>query len=86
MVKYSFEYKHMIIPEYIKRRAIRVSKTKKQRTNTIEKLFPTSDDSLLLVFFPFLLTHFFSVALLFEKWFACFPTSGDSLRFVYFSF
>lgn len=28
MVKYSFEYKHMIIPEYIKRREIRVSKTK----------------------------------------------------------
>ena len=28
MVKYSFEYKHMIIPEYIKRREIHVSKTK----------------------------------------------------------
>ena len=23
------------------------------------------------------LTHFYSVALLFEKWFACFPSSGD---------
>lgn len=28
MVKCSFEYKHMIIPEYIKRREIHVSKTK----------------------------------------------------------
>ena len=25
------------------------------------------------------LTHFYSVALLLEKWFACFPTSGDGL-------
>ena len=25
------------------------------------------------------LTHFYSVAPLLEKWFACFPTSGDSL-------
>ena len=25
------------------------------------------------------LTHFYSVALLLKKWFACFPTSGDSL-------
>ena len=32
------------------------------------------------------LTHFYSVALLLEKWFACFPTSGDSLHSVYFSF
>ena len=24
------------------------------------------------------LTHFYSVAPLLEKWFACFPTSGDS--------
>ena len=30
------------------------------------------------------LTHFYSVAPLLEKWFACFPTSGDSLRFVFF--
>ena len=29
-------------------------------------------------------THFYSVALLLEKWFACFPTSGDS--FLYESF
>ena len=31
------------------------------------------------------LTHFYSVASLLEKWFACFPTSGDSLHFLYFS-
>ena len=31
------------------------------------------------------LTHFYSVAPLLEKRFACFPTSGDSLRFLYFS-
>ena len=30
------------------------------------------------------LTHFYSVAPLPGKWFACFPTSGDSLRFVFF--
>ena len=30
------------------------------------------------------LTHFYSVALLLEKWFACLPTSGDSLRLAYF--
>ena len=29
-------------------------------------------------------THFYSVAPLLEKWFACFPTSGDGLRFVFF--
>ena len=27
------------------------------------------------------LTHFYSVASLLEKWFACFPTSGDGLHF-----
>ena len=32
------------------------------------------------------LTHFYSVATLLEKWFACFPTSGDSLRFPCFPF
>ena len=32
------------------------------------------------------LTHFYSVALLLEKWFACFPTSGDSLRLIFFPF
>ena len=32
------------------------------------------------------LTHFYSVASLLEKWFACFPTSGDGFRFVYFPF
>ena len=32
------------------------------------------------------LTHFCSVALLLEKWFACFPTNGDGLRFLYFIF
>ena len=32
------------------------------------------------------LTHFYSVALLLEKWFACFPTSGDSLRLAYFPY
>ncbi len=26
------------------------------------------------------LTHFYGVALLLEKWFACFPTSGDGFR------
>ena len=31
------------------------------------------------------LTHFYSVAPLLEKRFACFPTSGDSLRFIFFS-
>ena len=34
------------------------------------------------------LTHFYSVAPLLEKWFACFPTSGDGLQvafFLYFS-
>ena len=30
------------------------------------------------------LTHFYSVALLLEKWFACFPTSGDGLHLVFF--
>ena len=30
------------------------------------------------------LTHFYSVAPLLEKWFACFPTNGDGLRFVFF--
>ena len=32
------------------------------------------------------LTHFYSVAPLLEKWFACFPTSGDGLHFLCFSF
>ena len=32
------------------------------------------------------LTHFYSVALLLEKWFACFPTSGDGLCLVFFLF
>ena len=32
------------------------------------------------------LTHFYSVASLLEKWFACFPTSGDGLRFPILSF
>ena len=31
-------------------------------------------------------THFYSVAPLLEKWFACFPTSGDGLRFPILSF
>ena len=31
------------------------------------------------------LTHFYSVASLLEKWFACFPTSGDSLRSLFCS-
>ena len=30
------------------------------------------------------LTHFYSVAPLLEKWFACFPTSGDGFQFVFF--
>ena len=30
------------------------------------------------------ITHFYSVALLLEKWFACLPTSGDGLRFLFF--
>ena len=30
------------------------------------------------------LTHFYSVAPLLEKWFACLPTSGDGLRFLFF--
>ena len=32
------------------------------------------------------LTHFYSVASLLEKWFACFPTSGDSSRLIFFQF
>ena len=32
------------------------------------------------------LTHFYSVALLLEKWFACFPTSGDGLRLAFYRF
>ena len=31
------------------------------------------------------LTHFYSVALLLEKWFACFPTSEDSLHSLFCS-
>ena len=31
------------------------------------------------------LTHFYSVASLLEKWFACFQTSGDSLRSLFCS-
>ena len=30
------------------------------------------------------LTHFYSVAPLLEKWFACFPTSGDGFRFAFY--
>ena len=30
------------------------------------------------------ITHFYSVALLLEKWFACFPTSGDGFRFAFY--
>ena len=30
------------------------------------------------------ITHFYSVALLLEKWFACFPTSGDGLQFAFY--
>ena len=32
------------------------------------------------------LTHFYSVALFLEKWFACFPTSGDGLQFAFYRF
>ncbi len=32
------------------------------------------------------LTHFYSVAPLPGKWFACFPPSGDGLRFAYFPY
>ena len=32
------------------------------------------------------LTHFYSVAPLLEKRFACFPSSGDGLRFAFFPF
>ena len=32
------------------------------------------------------LTHFYSVAPLLEKWFACFPTSGDGIRFPFCRF
>ena len=32
------------------------------------------------------LTHFYSVAPLLEKWFACFPSSGDGLRLAYFPY
>ena len=30
------------------------------------------------------LTHFYSVAPLLEKWFACFPSSGDGLKLACF--
>ena len=32
------------------------------------------------------LNHFYSVAPLLEKWFACFPTSGDGLQFAFYRF
>ena len=31
-------------------------------------------------------THFYSVAPLLEKWFACFPSSGEGLRLIFFPF
>ena len=78
----------------VRHRLLRPFKNDRQVFNTVlqESLFP-----FLLILAPFVssvdtlakakrLTHFYSVASLLEKWFACFPTSGDGLHFARFPF